>query len=380
MTDLDRVLSDSLKSVGDAYSPRDAFSARREFLQRRHRHRVLSGILSVGFVGALAVLGFVVVQALPVSDRPPADPTPAGAPQLAVTATIPVGEEPTSVAVGYGSAWVTNSGSDTVTRVDVPSNEVVATIAIPPSAGAPDEIVTSDDGIYVSSTTGSVVGIDPATDEVRAREQLVSGAENVQMDIAVAGEALWATGGPSLEVTRLTLAQGARASIARTRPLDVGSLTDVSVSGDEVWGLDAASGRLAPLAASPGEDVPRVPHLPTSNNADLAVGFGALWVATGENGTVIRIDLRTGELEEAWVGGDHTDLATGLEAVWAVTADRERDGGTLMQLDPGTGEIVGPRLDLEGHPVDVAADEGAVWVVDNVQDTLTRIEEAAGTE
>ena len=52
-----------------------------------------------------------------------------------VVARVEVGLEPRHVAVGLGAVWVTNYGSATITRIDLQTNAVVATIDGRPRTG-----------------------------------------------------------------------------------------------------------------------------------------------------------------------------------------------------------------------------------------------------
>ena len=55
-----------------------------------------------------------------------------------VTATIPVGKYPTAIAVTPGAVWVANAGGPSVSRIDPATNEVVATIRLGPARAASD--------------------------------------------------------------------------------------------------------------------------------------------------------------------------------------------------------------------------------------------------
>jgi serine/threonine-protein kinase len=64
-----------------------------------------------------------------------------------VVARIPVGHNPTAVAVGFGSVWVTNYGDGTVSRIDPATNQVVATIDV---GRHPDHIAAGEGGVWVA--------------------------------------------------------------------------------------------------------------------------------------------------------------------------------------------------------------------------------------
>ena len=81
-----------------------------------------------------------------------------------VLATIGVGSVPLEVAVGEGGVWVSNSGDDTVSRIDPSSNEAVADIDV---CAAPEGVAVADGSIWVvCEDDGVVARIDPGTDEM----------------------------------------------------------------------------------------------------------------------------------------------------------------------------------------------------------------------
>ncbi len=77
--------------------------------------------------------------------------------------------EPTAIAVGHGSAWVTSdefgTGGDeqasTLVRLDARSLELQEPIPLP---NAPEDIAVTDDAVWVASTSGVLIRVDPAQD------------------------------------------------------------------------------------------------------------------------------------------------------------------------------------------------------------------------
>jgi YVTN family beta-propeller protein len=81
-----------------------------------------------------------------------------------ITATIPLGFVPRSVAVGDGLVWVTDPMNDAVVPVDPEDNRVLAPIAVGRGAAG---IVADDGGVWVAnSLDGTVSRIDPDTRKV----------------------------------------------------------------------------------------------------------------------------------------------------------------------------------------------------------------------
>ena len=97
----------------------------------------------------------------PVAGPLPADP----AAPARVVAALPVYGNPTAVAVGGDSLWVTTEGPNWVRRID-PATGDYLTIAVPPT---PTRLAVSRDGVWVlSPDDNSVSRIDPATNELVA--------------------------------------------------------------------------------------------------------------------------------------------------------------------------------------------------------------------
>jgi YVTN family beta-propeller protein len=123
-----------------------------------------------------------------------------------------------------------------------------------------------------------------------------------------------------------------------------------------------------------------------SRPAYLAVGFGSLWVANLDDGTVSRIDLRQRTLARTIpVGGGTTGLATGDGSVWIASA-----AGVVQRIDPAfdatVQRIISPSYARYGFEVDqslqrsspIATGGGTVWF--GHSSSVARIDPQAGQE
>lgn len=82
----------------------------------------------------------------------------------------------------------------------------------------------------------------------------------------------------------------------------------------------------------------------------LAVGFGSVWVGTGDNNTVIRIDATSKQiLATIEVGGWVEDVATGAGSVWVALPEDAR----VVRIDPATNEVTA-RIHVTGFPNAIA--------------------------
>ena len=76
-----------------------------------------------------------------------------------LVAAVPVGNGPTSVAIGYGSVWVTNAQDGSVSRIDPRTRVVVQRIDV---GGDPSGIAVGAGGVWVANSLDATVSrIDP---------------------------------------------------------------------------------------------------------------------------------------------------------------------------------------------------------------------------
>ena len=82
----------------------------------------------------------------------------------------------------------------------------------------------------------------------------------------------------------------------------------------------------------------------------IAVGAGAVWVANGDDQTVVRIDPHSRKVVKTigGLGTNVSDVAVGFGGVWVAGGN----DGTLTRIDPA--------LNAPGEPVDVGKDTGPV--------------------
>ena len=98
----------------------------------------------------------------------------------------------------------------------------------------------------------------------------------------------------------------------------------------------------------------------------IAVGDGAAW-AIDPDGTVARIDPRSGRVVKN-IKASAGMLATGAEGVWVLS-----DQG-VARIDPARNRLGTPIPLPFGNARDIAVGGGAVWVTDDPQGLLWRID------
>jgi YVTN family beta-propeller protein len=229
-----------------------------------------------------------------------------------------------AIAVAQGTLWVARvadgdlgaPGKDWVTRIDPASGRTMATVTVP---RAPLDLAATSGAVWVTNSSGdSVARIDPQTNRLVGRP-VTAGAS--PQSLAMGGGSLWVANHDALTVTR----------------------------------IDQASGKV--VAQIP---VPSEPHR-------VAYGAGAAWVGNWHDNSVSRIDPHTNRVvgSPIPIGAHHAgNLAAGAGGVW-VTSDYRVDAAAedvvVVRIDPQANRAV-ETIAVGGHPIDVAATGGAVWV------------------
>jgi YVTN family beta-propeller protein len=111
-----------------------------------------------------------------------------------------------------------------------------------------------------------------------------------------------------------------------------------------------------------------VADIPVSSEPHrVAYGAGAAWVGNWHDNSVSRIDPATNRVvgSPIPIGAHHAgNLVVGAGDVW-VTSDYRVDAAAedvvVVRIDPQTNRAV-ETIPVGGHPIDVAATKGAVWV------------------
>jgi DNA-binding beta-propeller fold protein YncE len=231
-----------------------------------------------------------------------------------------------AIAVGDGALWAASvapgdlgaPGDDTVARIDLATGRTVATITV---GRAPLDLAATPGAVWVPNAGGggdSVARIDPATNRLACRP--VSTGASPQ-SLAVGGGSLWVANHDARTVSRIDLASGM-------------VVADIPV--------------------------PSEPHR-------VAYGAGAAWVGNWHDNSVSRIDPHTNRVvgSPIPIGFHHAgNLVVGAGGVW-VTSDYRVDAAAedvvVVRIDPQTNRAA-ETIAVGGHPIDVAATGGAVWV------------------
>jgi DNA-binding SARP family transcriptional activator/ABC-type transport system substrate-binding protein len=223
-----------------------------------------------------------------------------------VTRSVSLGIEPSSVAVGAGSVWITDANSPTLLRIEPEYARVLQRIALP-TEGAAQPSVTGTvavgaGSLWVAHGLSRVARLDPDTGRLLASIE-VPAANSV----AVGDGSVWVAGSDAGLLARIDPATNSVVARVKLQPY----LCCVAVGGGFVWAMNWRVWKLSPE----GEILSSVPI--DGDGANLTFSNGALWVAEGISGKVTRIDPKSDATSSFVTGGLvlYVGVSEGLAAV-----------------------------------------------------------------
>jgi len=319
----------------------------------------------------------------PRSTHPPAAPTDTGATVPAFdrgrfAAVIPV-PGARSLAAADGGLWVLASGG--VVRIDPESNRVVGQpLRVPADAEA---VAVGDGALWVAGVAPGDLGA-PGKDQV-TRIDLASGRRvatipvgRAPLDLAATSGAVWVAnaGGGGDSVARIDPRTNRRVG----RPVRTGaSPQSLATGGGSLWVANHDVATVTRIELASGKVVADIP-VPSEPHR-VAYGAGAVWVGNWHDNSVSRIDPATNRVvgSPISIGPHHAgNLVVGAGGVWVTSDYRENAAAedvVVVRIDPQANRAV-ETIAVGGHPIDVAATQGAVWV--SVADPGTVLRIAAG--
>jgi class 3 adenylate cyclase/streptogramin lyase len=250
------------------------------------------------------------------------------------------------IAVGEGGVWLLRPPN--LIHID-PLHAEVRSDQIDVGVGNSQSVVTGFDAVWVLTGRG-VYRVHPGTDEIEPFLILPVPAGISTFSLAL-GEDVWVGTSDGI-IIRMDPATGARDQAETELSVDM-----MAATGDGVWVADIISGELTqvdPESLGPmGDPI----HVEGSLDQILALG-NDVWILDKRVGTVTRIDTVTRtEVDRTRVGDDPTTMTAGLGAVWV--GDRD---GSLYRVDALTRDVREFPLGAEVLAVGVDEASGEVWV------------------
>jgi len=322
------------------------------------------------FTLTLAAIAVFVAALAGFAAAPARADLPAGA---SVVDAIVVDDARGMIDVGFGSVWVSNTGTGTVSRIDPATNTVVKTIAVGQGVFG---LRTGNGAVWLTnSAEGTVSRIDPTTN-------LVSATIPVGMfpiGLAVTAGAVWVANhwaGPGEATGSISRIDPTTNTVVDTIPLGVLPFAGpkfVAAGAGSIWvgvpNLEAV------VRISTATDAIQATIADKGSCSGIAATDSAVWVAGG-NGPgcapgITRIDPASNTVvgDKINAGGNVADVAVAPDSVWYTTPGSQFVG----RIDPGT-NTVASLLKARGTPTGVAVGFGSAWVLDPEHSLVLRLE------
>lgn len=293
-----------------------------------------------------------------------------------IVAQVPVGRNPTSVALGEGAVWVLNADDRTISRIDPETKEVrefaAGTEPLDIAAGEGAVWVLNADDPDDAAPTRTVSRIDPDSEETLTIE--LPAGNRFEL-IRFPGEQLLLVGEGAV------FAIGSDGSVARIDPrtnevvatIDPGVWPgSIALENGALWVSEKVGNLIARVDLRTGEVVGTF-EVGTNFVSGIAVGGGVLWATDPIAGTVWRIEP-DGISETIDVGEGASAIAFGEASTWVVSPRQ----GLIRRVDPGTNSDV-ETIPVGSTPQAVAVGADAIWVAvaESTEDPAADVEGSA---
>jgi len=318
---------------------------------RRSRHRMLVAGLVLALSAAAAISAIALGREKPepaaVAIRPNTllelDPT-----TNRIVASFPVARAATSLDATADALWVASERERTVSRIDLATRRVT-TIGEP----HPVTFLAHDDrgNIYASGFDFPFVWqINPHTVQIVRSFRVKTRA----VGLASGGGSIWVVDRFANAVTRIDLAERRVAETIKTGIDPLGAAFGYGA----LWVANGDSGTVAVIR--PGAPKPLLVHdIPSPFG--ISAGAGGIWVASNGTHAVYRLDPDTHAIVARIDLGTPTDflytVSAGPHGVWAV------ENHHIVRIDPATDRVVARiRFPPGTEPKAVASTARAVWI------------------
>lgn len=224
-----------------------------------------------------------------------------------VVATVTVGSKPCSgLAAGFGSIWVPNCGDKTLSRIDIKTNQVVATLPFGP-ADSEGGIGAGPDSVWMlTAKKGTLSRIDPKSGKAVEIEVPPNSASCLYAEGAV-----WIT---TPEKNLLTRVDPKTNHVSAT--IEVGHGPRFLTAGaGSIWTLNQGDGTVSRVDAKTGKLLANIEAGIPGSGGEIAFGAGHVW-ATVFQIPVTEIDPAKNAVVKQWVGPGGDSIRVGHGSVW----------------------------------------------------------------
>jgi virginiamycin B lyase len=280
--------------------------------------------------------------------------------ELHAIAKFSIPGSPDWVAIG-DSVWISNNPKNNISELDPKTNQVgrVITVAKKPCSG----LAIAFGSVWAPiCSDGSVQRVDLKSQQIVA--SIASGVANTEGGITAGEGSIWM---PSDAAGVLSRIDPATNKVASKISIPDGSYT-AAFSADAVWITSTKNNLLTRVDAKTEKVIAKIPVGPAPRF--LATGLGSVWTLNQGDGSVSRIDPGTNKVSatiEVGVPGGGGDIAVGEGAVWI-----SANGKPLSKIDPATNRVVTQYVGKGGDALRVGL--GSIWLSNHEFHEVWRID------
>ena len=276
--------------------------------------------------------------------------------------TYAVGTHPQSVCSDGTNIWVTNNGSNNVTKLTAATGAVVGTYSV---GTAPVGICY--DGTYIwvaNSGSNNVSKLNAATGAAVGTYTVGTSPQYLCYD----GTNIWVTNGGSNNVTRLTASNGA---VAGTYATDA-SPAGICFDGTNIWvaNCNYSTQSLSKFVAATGVLVGTYSYL-WNVNSPLGICFDGANIWTANSGSFGVAKIVASSAAFVWEHFTDTDppywICFDGTSIWATY-----QAGTIRKLSPSDASVLG-RYKAGSGPRGICFDGTYIWVANYFDNTVSRL-------
>jgi hypothetical protein len=325
----------------------------------RTRSRLLRITAAVAALAAAA--GALKLAGAFDDEEEPVDSAPLEAPNAGPPApmdpplheTIEVGGRPAAIAADAAMVVAADAAA--------PAATVIETATVEPAQLALDETATA-----VAVTAEDILLGLPESRGVELRSAAEPQARGERIELDAIPSAIAADDAGAWVLTESAVQRVEPGADDAIESFGVGGFsTAFDVEGDDIW-VVADNREVRRFDASSLEPADEVAEVPDASA--IAVGESYAWVLSS-TGDLTRLDpgslRRVGEPERI---RSAVALEVGVGSVWVTSA-----AGTVTRVDPASGRAVDGPVPVGDEPVAISAGEGAIWVANAGDGTVTRI-------
>jgi serine/threonine protein kinase len=329
------------------------------------RKRTLVGGIGVALVAAVAVILAVVTGG---NGSPGASGTPTPSAPSHAASVSPSGA---SLPTGFGG----------VARLDPRTGSVAHTVPLalagmpaPPGALALRPLIAAEGAVWVAGggfTLTQVLKIDPGTG--REEDRIVLRNSPTQTLTFAAGQSsLWVLTNAGIAATGLpdVLYRIDPGNDRVLASIPIGATgVGVAADRDEVW-VARSDGILDQIDTGTNAIAKTIDIKAPATSITLA--GGAVWVSDVLAGVVYRVDPDTAKKRTIAASGSADGIAADATTVWVI----DRTSGNVTPIDAASGNV-GQSIRVGADPSDVAVGSGFVWVTDEAEGSIYRVDPGA---